>query len=130
EWEDSEHLYRKAIALNPGYVTAHHWLATDHLALMGRFEEAHAEIETALQLDPLSSIIYEGRASFFTLQHRYDEALRRYRELVQFDPSFYKAYTGMGRAYLQDGNYAEARTMLEKGRSLAGDVPNILAALA
>jgi len=129
EWEDAEHLYRKAIALNPGYATAHHWLATDYLAAVGRIEEAHEEIEIALQLDPLSSIIHEGRGSFFTFQRRYEEALRHFREILEFDPSFYKAYTSMGRAYAQLGNYSEARTMLEKGRELAGDVPNILAAL-
>ncbi len=35
----------------------------------------------------------------------------------------------MGRVYLQQGRYADAIAMLEKGRSLAGDVPNILAAM-
>jgi TolB-like protein len=130
EWEQAERLYRKAISLNPGYVTAHHWMATDYLAVAGRFDEAENEIDLALELDPLSSIIYEGRASLSTLQRGYDEAIRRYGELLEFDPSFYKGYTGMGRAYLQQGRYAEARAMLEKGRSLAGDVPNILAALA
>lgn len=129
EWDDAERLYRKAIALNPGYATAHHWLATDYLAPLGRFEEATDEIETALELDPLSSIIHEGRASFCTLQRRYEEAVRRYRELVEFDPSFYKGYTGMGRAYAQLGNFTEARAMFEKGRALAGDVPNILSAI-
>ncbi|HEY1239653.1 MAG TPA: tetratricopeptide repeat protein [Bryobacteraceae bacterium] len=129
EWEDAERLYRKAIALNPGYATAHHWLATDFLAVLGRFEEATEEIEVALELDPLSSIIHEGRASFHTYQRRYEEAVQRFRELVEFDPSFYKGYTGMGRAYAQLGNYAEARAMFEKGRALAGDVPNIVSAI-
>ena len=129
EWDDAERLYRKAIALNPGYATAHHWLATDLLALLGRFEEARAEIGIALELDPLSSIIYEGRASFSTCERRYEEAIRGFREILEFDPSFYKAYTSMGRAYALLGNYGEARALLEKGRSLAGDVPNILAAL-
>jgi len=129
DWEDAERLYRKAIALNPGYATAHHWLATDYLGPLGRFEEADDEIEIALELDPLSSIIREGRALLSTLQRRYEEAVARYRELVEFDPSFYKGYTGMGRAYAQLGNYAEARAMFEKGRALAGDVPNILSAI-
>ena len=129
EWEDAERLYRKAIALNPGYATAHHWLATDYLAVVGRIAEAREEIEIALELDPLSSIIHEGRASFSTLERRYDEAIHGFRQILEFDPSFYKAYTGMGRAYAQAGNYSEALAMLEKGRLLAGDVPNILAAL-
>jgi len=129
EWADAECLYRKAILLNPGYATAHHWLATDYLAVVGRLDEARHEIDIALQLDPLSSIIHEGRASLSTYERSYDEAIRAYRELVEFDPSFYKAYTGMGRAHALQGNYREALALLEKGRSLAGDVPNILGAL-
>jgi TolB-like protein/tetratricopeptide (TPR) repeat protein len=128
EWEEAEGLYRKAIALNPGYATAHHWLGVDCLAMMGRLEEARAENEIALQLDPLSSIIYEGRSFLHILNRNYGEAVRVCREIQEFDPSFYKSYTGMGRALALDGNYREALAMLEKGRSLAGDVPSILAA--
>src|SRR5438309_11170292 len=35
EWEESAALYRRAIELNPGYSTAHHWLGIDYLALFG-----------------------------------------------------------------------------------------------
>jgi TolB-like protein/Tfp pilus assembly protein PilF len=129
EWQDAEDLYRKAIGLNPGCATAHHWLATDFLAVVGRLDEGELELEIALQLDPLSSIIHEGRASFSIWRRQYDEAVRRYCEIREFDPTFYKAYTGLGRAYALQGKYTEALAMLEKGRALAGDVPNILGAM-
>jgi TolB-like protein/tetratricopeptide (TPR) repeat protein len=129
EWEDAEALYRKAIALNPGYATAHHWLGGDCLAMVGRFEEGAQEIEIALGLDPLSSILYEGRAFIRLLKGEYEEAVRGCREILEFDPTFYKAYTSMGRAYAQMGKYVDALSMLEKGRTLAGDMPNILAAM-
>jgi tetratricopeptide (TPR) repeat protein len=35
----------------------------------------------------------------------------------------------MGRAYTQKGMYEEAISMLQKGRSLSGDIPSILGAL-
>src|SRR5215472_13933706 len=35
----------------------------------------------------------------------------------------------MGRAHAQKGNFSEALALLEKGRALGGDVPNILAAM-
>jgi TolB-like protein/tetratricopeptide (TPR) repeat protein len=129
EWEEAVGLYRKAIALNPGCATAHHWLGIDCLALMGRLEEARLENEIALQMDPLSSILYEGRAFLSILRREYDEAVRLCREIQEFDPSFYKAYTTMGRALALAGNYTEALSMLEKGRSLSGDVPSSLAAI-
>ena len=129
QWEEAETLFRKAIALNPGYATAHHWLGIDCLALLGRLEEAKLENEIALQLDPLSSIVYEGRALLNIWNRNYAEAIQVCREIQEFDPSFYKAYTTMGRALALDGNYTQALAMLEKGRSLAGDVPSILAAI-
>jgi tetratricopeptide (TPR) repeat protein len=45
--------FRRAIELNPGYATAHHWYAW-HLSLLGRCDEAIAEMRKAENLDPLS----------------------------------------------------------------------------
>src|SRR5262249_47679732 len=79
---------------------------------------------------PLSGIIREGRPYVLMLMRRYKEAVADYQELVQFDPSFYKAYTSMGRACLQMGRYRDAIAAIERGRSLGGDLPNIVAASA
>ena len=129
EWQEARGLYARAIELNPGYATARHWLGIDWFALTGRFAEARAEIDIALQLDPLSSIIREGKMFIRFLEHRYDEAAQGYCELIADDPTFYKGYTSLGRVYAQQGKFLDAIRMLEKGRSLAGDVPNILGAM-
>jgi TolB-like protein/Flp pilus assembly protein TadD len=130
DWKDAGRLYLHAVSLNPGYATARFWLASDYYAILGRFDEAAAEIEIAVQLDPLSSIILEGRAYIRMLRRDYEGALAGYREIIAFDPTFFKAYTSMGRAFVQMGRYSEAIGMLQKGRSLAGDLPGILAATA
>ncbi len=129
KWDDAEALYRRAIEINPGYATAHHWLGIDYLAMRGRFEEAAAEIRSAVRLDPLSLILHEGEGFLMTLQRDYDEALARFQRLLDLDPLYYKSYSAMGRAYIQQGRYGRAITVLERARSLAGDVPNILGAL-
>lgn len=129
EWKDAERLYLRAIALNPGYATAHHWYGVDFCAMLGRFDEAAAALEIATQLDPLSGIIREGKAYLRMLQRDYDGAIRWSQELVEFDPTFYKGYTSMGRAYAQQGKYLDAIATLEKGRTLAGNIPSILAAM-
>ena len=128
-WDEAELLYRKAIALNPGCATAHHRLGIVYFALLGRFVEAIEELETAIRLDPLSSILYEGRAVLNLLQRRYDEALQGYRAVLELDPRYYRAYTGMGRTYALMGRFGEALAMLEKGRALGGDLPYILSGL-
>jgi serine/threonine-protein kinase len=129
EWTEGESLYRKGISLNPGYAMGHHWFGTDLLALLGRFDEAVAEVDMALNLDPLSSIIYDSRYLVSILRRDYDEALRGCRRILEFDSSFYKAYTTLGRAYSLLGNYSEALAMMEKGRAIAGDMNSILAAI-
>jgi tetratricopeptide (TPR) repeat protein len=129
EWDDGERHYRQAIQLNPGYATARHWFAVDYLAMLGRFEEALEEIEVAQELDPLSSIIREGKGYILMITNRHQEALEEYRRVLEFDSYFYKAYTSMGRAYTQMGRYDEAIAMLLKGRLLSGDIPSILGAL-
>ena len=129
EWAEAEQHYRQAIDLNPGYATAHFWFAIDYLGMIGRWEEAFQEIEVALQLDPLSPIIREGKGFLLMVCKRYDEAIEEYRQTLDLDCFFYKAFTSMGRAYTQKGMYEEAISMLQKGRSLSGDMPNILGAL-
>jgi TolB-like protein len=129
QWSESEALFRRAIQLNPGYATAHHWLAVDCHAILGRLEEAATGLEIARQLDPLSSIVCEGEAYLRMMARDYDGAVASYRELVATDPDFYKGYTGLGRALALQGNYLDALRMLDQGRAMAGDIPNILAAM-
>ncbi len=129
QWDEAEALYHRALTLNPGYATAHHWLAVDQHAMVGRLDEALLEIGMAIDLDPLSSIIQEGRAYILMLQRRYAESIEAYRRMAIADPGFYKAYTSMGRALAQQGDYEEAIAMLQKGRSMAGDLPAILGAI-
>jgi TolB-like protein/Tfp pilus assembly protein PilF len=131
EWEhdEAERCYRRCIQLNPGYSTVHHWYAVDHLVMLGRFEEAEAEIALARQLDPWSTIIIEGVAFVQMLQSCYDEAIATSREALAINPDFYKSWTSIGRTLIQKGQHQEAIEMLEKGRTLGGDMPNILGAL-
>ena len=128
-WAGSEVHYLRALDLNPGYATAHHWFAVDYLAYVGRLDEALEELEIARQLDPLSSIINEGRGMLLMYQRNYREAAAHYRSLAQTDPQFYKAYGGLGRTLLQMGSYKEAIEQFEMARKLVGDVPSLLGAM-
>ena len=129
KWDEAAVFFRRAIDLNPGYATAHFWYGFHYLAMTGRLEEALAEAELAVSLDPLSVIAQEGRGFVLMVSRRYEEAIEQYRLLLEFEPSFYKAWTSRGRVYAQMGDYARAIEMYEKGLQLGGTIPNILAAL-
>jgi tetratricopeptide (TPR) repeat protein len=129
EWEEAEALYRKAIALNPGYATAHFWFGSDFLAILGRLDEAAEEMEIAVELDPLSSIIHECHGFIYLLKRDYEEAIRLYWEILEFDPSSHRPYAAIGRALSLQGKYVEALEMLEKAHAIEEDLPWIQAAI-
>lgn len=127
--EEAGELYGRAIDLNPGYATAHFWRAVDYLALLGRIAEAADSMERALQLDPLSLALRDGRGSLYIMGRDYHRALDYYRGFVESAPGYYRAWTSLGRSYSLLGEYDRAVEALERGLSLAGDIPNIISAL-
>lgn len=121
--------FRRAIELNPGYATAHHWYAW-HLSLLGRYDEAIAEMRKAENLDPLSLIINADLAELLVLAHSYDESIRQSRKTIEMDPNFALAHNQLAQAYLQKHMYDEAVAELQKAVQLSGDSPTCIANLA
>jgi TolB-like protein/DNA-binding winged helix-turn-helix (wHTH) protein/Flp pilus assembly protein TadD len=121
--------FRRAIELNPGYATAHHWYAW-HLSLLGRYDEAIAEMRKAENLDPLSLIINADLAELLVLAHSYDESIRQSRKTIEMDPNFALAHNQLAQAYLQKQIYDEAVAELQKAVQLSGRSPTCIANLA
>src|ERR1700741_1576646 len=57
KWAEAEEHFKKAIALNPNYATAHQWYG-GYLAALARMNEAVVEAKTAHDLEPFSLTIY------------------------------------------------------------------------
>jgi tetratricopeptide (TPR) repeat protein len=125
----AEKEFQRAIELNPGYATAHHWYAW-HLSLLGRHDEAIVEMKKAENLDPLSLIINADLAELLFLAHSYDESIRQSRKTIEMDPNFALAHNQLGQAYLQKQMRDEAITELEKAVQLSAGSPTCLANLA
>jgi len=121
--------FQRAIELNPGYATAHHWYAW-HLSLLGRYDEAIAEMRKAENLDPLSLIINSDLAELLVLAHSYDESMQQSRKTIEMDPNFALAHSQLAQAYLQKHMYAEAVAELQKAVQLSGGSPTCIANLA
>lgn len=119
DWQTAEKEYRRAIELNPNYSTAHHWYA-EHLAFLGRFDEALRESEQARRLDPLSLIIAADHAVILYYARRYDDAIRELQAVMDMDPAFSRAGI-IVHAYVQKGLIAPALALSEKRRPAGGD---------
>jgi serine/threonine protein kinase/TolB-like protein/Tfp pilus assembly protein PilF len=129
DWAGAESEYKKAIALNRNYATAHHWYA-DHLLLMGRGDEALNEIKLAQALDPLSLGINKDFVLVLLYARRYDDALEQCRKTLEIDPDFSTMYPGIAQAYEGKKMYAEAVTELEKAHDRLFDNLEVSYALA
>ena len=107
DWLGAEADFKKALALNPKYPTAHQWYAS-YLIQMGKFEQAKKEIEEAHQLDPLSPIISSNLGQYAYYEHRYDDALENYNKTLEMVPDFWVTHHYRGLAYTMKGMYEQA----------------------
>jgi len=111
DWPTAEKEYRRAIELNPNYVTAHHWYA-EHLTYRGRFDEAFVESERARQLDPLSLIVAADNGAILYYSRQYDRAIEKWNAVLAKDPAFSRAHL-VRYAYLEKGRIADALADVE-----------------
>jgi TolB-like protein/DNA-binding winged helix-turn-helix (wHTH) protein/Tfp pilus assembly protein PilF len=116
DWQTSEKEFRRAIALDPNYATAHHWYA-EHLAFLGRFDEAFPEMQRARELDPLSLIMQADNAVFLYYSRQYDRAIQQFRAVLDLDPNFPRAHM-ICYVYVQQGRFAEALADIEAWRRI------------
>jgi TolB-like protein/DNA-binding winged helix-turn-helix (wHTH) protein/Tfp pilus assembly protein PilF len=121
--------FQRAIEINPGYATAHHWNAMN-LGLLGRPKDALLEMRKAENLDPLSLIINADLAEFLLLTHFYDESVRQSLKIIEMDPTFAIGHKQLGDAYLLKQMDKEAVAELQKAVRLSGGSPICIADLA
>ncbi|HWQ33697.1 MAG TPA: protein kinase [Blastocatellia bacterium] len=115
----AEREFRRAIELNPSYVTAHHWFA-HVLAAEGRESEALAEIRLAEQLDPRSPIVKTAVALVWFYAREYEQALEACRRALELDPGLVPAHRVMRWIHQAQGRYDEALAAYQQEKSFSG----------
>ena len=108
--EAERHLLR-AIAINPGYPTAHLMYST-LLCSRGRMSEAIAQDRIALELDPLSTIINWNAVGTMSLARQYDDALAQADRALALDATSAAIQGALVHVYELKGDYAKALDVL------------------
>ena len=85
DWPGADQEFRRAIELNPDYALAHHWYGL-FLGEQKRSEEAIAEEQRALQLDPFSISTLGDLAWVYKYARRYREALEQLKKAEELGP--------------------------------------------
>jgi TolB-like protein len=95
EWdfESAERSYRRAILFNNGYATAHQWRA-EALLLLGKYEDSRAEIDAALDLDPVSPSAMFVKAYQHVVRREFPAATRMLDRIIAANPEFSLALVG------------------------------------
>jgi TolB-like protein/Flp pilus assembly protein TadD len=120
QFGEAEKEFKRGIELNPNYPTAHHWYGLPYLTMLGRLDEAMAEIKRAQQLDPLSPIISVNDSYLYILKGDLNTAVEKLTRVIELDPNFPLAHDFLGWAYLKQGHEQEAIAELRKGVELSG----------
>ncbi len=105
DWSAAEREFRRAIAINPSYATAHEWYGL-FLTAMGRYDEALRHERRAEELDPLSVAVAGTAAWVLNYSGRRDDAEREARIALRVDSGF-----ELGQLYL--GRILQAKGQLD-----------------
>jgi tetratricopeptide (TPR) repeat protein len=120
DWSGAEREFQKAIALNPSYAVAHaeygHKLLS---AVMGRYDDALAELKRAQELDPLSVRISTEIGYIYQHARRWDQSIAQFQKTLELGSKSPFPQIGLGQDYVQVGRYDEAIAVLEQAAALA-----------
>jgi len=117
---EAEREFRRAIELNPGYVTAHHWYAT-FLLVRARFPEALEQINRAQQLDPASTSILADKALILARAGEKDQAISLLKQIRVSQPGFFSTHQYLSYIYMDNDDYPDYLEEARKAATLSGD---------
>ena len=128
DWEGAGIEFRRAIDLNPSYVTARQWYG-QYLTELGRYEDGIAETAKAHTLDPVYLIAGASLAGRYYWARRYDEAIVPLQKTLDLDPDAPNVHRLLGQIYEQKRMFTEAITHFERAVALANNKVSSVAAL-
>jgi tetratricopeptide (TPR) repeat protein len=95
----------------------HYYAGTDFFG-EGKIEEAIAEYNRALELDPKFSDALHGLAQAYHAREDFDRTIEAARRILELDPDDILAWTTISRAYQRKGMVPEAEQAGNKARVL------------
>lgn len=121
-----EHL-QNALQIYPDFIQAHNALGVRFIQL-GKYQEALAEHQAALSLDPLSAVTHQDISFVLLLLNRNKEAEDEARESLNLDSRLVSSRYVLGRALIGQGRFTpEGMEMLRQSADAYPDASLVLA---
>lgn len=119
-WAIAKKNFLKSLQLNPRYTQTHIWYGHYYLTWVeGKFEEGEKHLNTAIELEPFSSICYINQYAVLLTAGKSEEAFEHARKGIEIDPDSLIAVRIMGIAYLHRKQYEKATEYLELASKLS-----------
>jgi serine/threonine-protein kinase len=126
DWEPAERAFRRGLELSPGSSDVRTryaaWLLEPNL----RLDEARAQLDLALELDPLSSVIHGCLGHDLIFQRDFRRAAEELQLAVELEPSYWTAHIYLAGAYAFQGMFDKSIAICEKMLEVAGDGPLVI----
>lgn len=128
DWPGAEREFKRAIELSANDAMTHQQYAV-YLVVVGRLEQAVAEVRRAQHLAPLSLPINVQAARILYFAGRYDDAFAECRNTLHLHPDAAGAHMFLGRIYAQTGLYREAAAEFESAQTAFPNSAELLSLL-
>jgi TolB-like protein/Flp pilus assembly protein TadD len=125
----AEKEFQRGIALYPGFTDVHMWYGHS-LACAGRLDEALAEAQRALQIDPLWMIAHTTYAAILFFRREWDRCIEHCHKAMQIDAGYAGLRWILAHALQCKGSHAEAIVERKRVADGAPDATLFLAELA
>jgi TolB-like protein/Flp pilus assembly protein TadD len=121
-------MFRRAIALDPGYALA--WagfadaLATTRIFYPDAEQDLAAAEEAArkaMELEPTLAEAHSAAGSVLALQGRLEEAEERFSRAIELDPGLWEAHYYFARDRFQHGEFERAAKHFDRANEVRGD---------
>jgi TolB-like protein/Flp pilus assembly protein TadD len=124
-WTDTEQQMARARDLHPNspQIRVRH---ASVLGVLGRTEEAVAELDGALELDPLSVEARFWLVLELFLGRQYARAYAEGRKLLALEPDHHVAYMVLGQVYLGMQRFDRSATAFRRAVEISGEFPLML----
>jgi len=95
-----------------------------------RLEEARAQPNIAVELDPLSAIVHGCLGHHLIFRREYQQAAEELRLAVELEPAYWWAHVYLAASYGLQGSFDKAEGVMQKLLSVTGGCPLVIGSYA
>jgi TolB-like protein len=125
DWKGVEKAILQAIDLNPGAAEPHSFYG-HYLRAMGRLDEAIAEGEISLKLDPLSIVANNRYGLSLLVDRQFEAAVKQLEATLKMYPEDLGTLLYLGEAYLLQNRSEDGMALMEKAYLLFKDMSELM----